>query len=154
GTGTSTPRRPDAAAPPSVDASAPSTPLPPDAASAPPPVPAAAAKPRGAIPPGSVARATADEYRRRARYPRSSQPLAQEDEDPVLRERTLSPVTMRGPHGEEPAITVMPAQVGFESPEPAVLLAYLTVGDRTAPAREVRGTVVTESQQPITELEY
>jgi hypothetical protein len=115
--------------------------------------PATAGGARGSIPPGGLARTTAAEYRRRARFPRSSQPLAEGD-DPIARERSLSPISARGPRGEEPTITVMPQQVGFQAPDAAVLYAYLSVGERTLPAREVRASVTTENLTPVAELEY
>ncbi len=100
----------------------------------------------------AVARSAAAEYRRRARYPRSSQPL--DGGDPLERDREVSRITQRGPNGEDPALTVYPLATGFEDPEPAVLYAYLAVaGTRTA-ARAIRGTILTDALQPIAEVEY
>lgn len=105
------------------------------------------------MPPGGLARATADDYRRRARYPRSSQPLAP-GEDPIVRDREISPITARGLHGDDPALTVFPLLPGFESPDPVVLLAYLTMGERRIAAREIRATLASEDLQPLAEVEY
>ena len=150
-------RRPAATASASATAPDPVAPPAPSAAPRLPGVPsgppAAAGGNRGSIPPGGLARATAEEYRRRARFPRSSQPLAEGD-DPIARERTISPISSRGPRGEEPTFTVMPQQVGFQAPDAAVLYAYLSVGERTLPAREVRASVTTENLTPVGEIEY
>jgi hypothetical protein len=133
----------------------------PTAASAPPtasrataPAPAAADRPRPTLAPGGIARAAAEDYRRRAKYPRWSYPLAAAEDDPIVRERVVHPVRSRGPRGEEPALTVYPALVGFEAPEPAVVHAFLTLGDRRVEARSVRATVVTDRLEPVAELEY
>jgi hypothetical protein len=138
----------------------------PAAAAAPPPAPsgsaatlalgitAAAGRPRPALPEGGLARTTAEDYRRRARYPRWSYPLVTVDDDPIVRERVVNPVSSRGPHGEEPSLTVYPALVGFESPDPAVVYAYLTLGDRKIEARSMRATVVTDRFETVGELEY
>jgi hypothetical protein len=100
------------------------------------------------LPPQALARTTAEEYRRRARYPRASHPLAP-DEDPIARDREVSPVTQRGPNGDDPALTVFPALAGFEDPEPAVLFAHLTIRNARIAAREMRGTVTTEKLEPL-----
>src|SRR5436190_4111175 len=51
----------------------------------------------------------AADYRRRARYPRSAQPLLPDDDDPIVRDREVSPVESRGRNGEEPTLRVFPA---------------------------------------------
>ena len=126
----------------------------------PPPPPGAAESaaagprpPRGALPSQAVANSAAEEYRRRARYPRATQPL-DDGPDPLQRDREVSPITQRGPHGEEPALTVYPLLTGFEDPDPAILYAYLSVEGTRIPARHIRGTIVTEDLQPIGEVEY
>jgi hypothetical protein len=68
------------------------------------------------LPPDALARGAAEEYRRRARYPRSSRPL-DDGPDPLERDREVSPITERGPSGEGPALTVYPLAAGFEDPE-------------------------------------
>jgi hypothetical protein len=104
--------------------------------------------------PASFASSAAEEYRRRARYPRASQPLTDDAPDPIARDREVTPVTSRGPGGAAPVLSVFPASTGFESPEPAVLYAELTVGHRRVRAREIRGTVVTEDLTPVGTVEY
>jgi hypothetical protein len=134
----------------------------PDPAPAPPPAPAAPAvfpSPSAArrelptLPPQALTRTTADDYRRRARYPRSSHPLAP-DEDPIARDRDVTPITEHGPNGRDPSLTVFPALPGFEDPEPVVLLAYLSIGDERIAAREMTGTVTTEALEPLGEVTY
>jgi hypothetical protein len=61
---------------------------------------------------------------------------------------------MRGPGGAEPTLTVFPQQAGFESPEPAVLHAFLSVRGRRVAARDVRAAVLTEDLRTLGELEY
>jgi Domain of unknown function (DUF4785) C-terminal domain len=127
----------------------------------PPPMPAPSAAPQAAgggpgpdaFAPEALARRAAAEYRRRARYPRSSRPL-DDGPDPLERDREVSRIAQRGPGGEEPALTVYPLAAGFEDPEPAVLYAYLSVDGRRIPARAIRGTIVTEDLAPIGEIEY
>jgi hypothetical protein len=51
-------------------------------------------------------------------------------------------------------LEVFPQQVGFESPEPVVLHAVLSVGGRPVRAREIRATVLTEQQESVATLEY
>jgi len=126
---------------------------PPPAAAAPTVVSAAPPRERPDLPAEGLAKAVADDYRRRARYPRSSQPL-EPGEDPIVRDREVTPVIAHGPGGEEPGLAVFPLRAGFESPEPAVLLAYLTVGGRRIAAREMRATVTTEDLSPIAALTY
>ncbi len=115
---------------------------------------AAATRRQPTLPEGGLARTAADDYRRRARYPRSSSPLATVEDDPILRERVVNPVRSRGPRNEDPSLTVYPARVGFESPEPAVVHAFLSMGDDRIEARSMRATVTTDQLEPVGELEY
>src|SRR5579862_4621683 len=108
---------------------------------------------RPTLPTDALARSAAADYRRRARYPRSSQPL-DGGADPLLRDRQVSRISQRGPGGEDPALTVYPLATGFEDPEPAVLYAYLAVDGTRIPARAIRGTILTDDLQPIAEVEY
>jgi len=121
--------------------------------SATPTAPGGASPPRAELPTDAVARNAAADYRRRARYPRSSQPL-DDGTDPIERDRQVSRITQRGPNGEDPTLTVYPLATGFEDPEPAVLYAYLTVDGTRVPARAIRGTILTEDRQPIADVEY
>jgi len=115
---------------------------------------AAATRQHPTLPQGGLAHAAADDYRRRARYPRSSSPLATIEDDPIVRERVVNPVRSRGPGNEEPSLTVYPARVGFESPEPAVVHAFLSMGDDRIEASSMRATVTTDQLEPVGELEY
>ncbi|HEY3190775.1 MAG TPA: choice-of-anchor X domain-containing protein, partial [Solirubrobacteraceae bacterium] len=113
--------------------------------------PAARARPRIPAPLGPRA---AEEYRRRARYPRSSQPLDPDGDDPIARDQEVTPVRGSGPNGADPTLVVFPARSNFEAPETAVLYATLMVGDHEVPAVDIRGTVVTEKLEPLGEVEY
>ncbi|GIW42616.1 MAG: hypothetical protein KatS3mg076_3193 [Candidatus Binatia bacterium] len=99
---------------------------------------------------GSV---VAREYRERAQYPPWSHPL-EEGEDPILRDREVSPVVAGGPEGEEPLLVAFPEKTSFEAPEPVLLYAYLTVEGGRVPAQEIRGTLLTETMQPLGEFRY
>ncbi len=103
-------------------------------------------KPRAVAAVGADAAA---EYRRRARYPRSAQPLLTNDADPIVRDREVSAVESRGRNGAEPTLRVFPAAMGFESPEPAVVYAELTMRGRPVSAKEIRGTLTTEELVPL-----
>jgi hypothetical protein len=96
----------------------------------------------------------AAEYRRRARYPRSAQPLLPDDVDPIVRDREVSAVESRGRNGAEPTLRVFPAAMGFESPEPAVVYAELTTRGRPVSAREIRGTLMTERLEPLGDVAF
>src|SRR5262245_30410158 len=115
--------------------------------------PGTPARPRPALPPGGVGRLAADDYRRRARYPHSSEPLVA-GPDPIEQERQVTPITQRGPQGEDPSLTVFPAESGFESPEPAVMYAYLSINGGRVPAAQMYGTLLTEDLQPVGTLQY
>jgi len=114
---------------------------------------AAGGPPRPALATDAIARSAAADYRRRARYPRSSQPL-DGGADPLLRDREVSRITQPGPGGAGPALTVYPLATGFEDPEPAVLYAYLAVDGTRIAAGTIRGTILTDALQPIAEVEY
>lgn len=101
-----------------------------------------------------LAKQAAAEYRRRARYPRSAQPLAPGEPDPIVRDREITPVEQRGPGGSEPALVVQPAQASFEAPEPAVLYAHLAVRGTPVAAREITATLLTEALVPIGTIAY
>jgi len=155
---------PPAAAPSPADApdapAAEAAPVPAAAADTARPSPALPAEPEAPLPitrarvATPLGRRTAEEYRRQARYPPSSQPLDDAADDPIARDREVSAITARGPNGEEPTLHVFPARSNFEAPEPAVLYARLTVRNRPVAAREIRGTVTTEALAPLGEIEY
>jgi hypothetical protein len=97
----------------------------------------------------AIGQQAAAEYRRRARYPRSAQPLLTDEADPIVRDREVSPVESRGRNGVEPILRVFPAAMSFESPEPAVVFAELTMRGRPVAAREIHGTLTTESLEQL-----
>jgi len=96
----------------------------------------------------------AAEYRRRARYPRSAQPLAPDEADPIVRDREISAVESRGRNGAEPVLRVFPAAMGFEAPEPALVFAELTTRGRPVAPREIRGTLTTETLEPLADVAF
>jgi hypothetical protein len=140
---------------------APAPPVPAPVADTSMPSPALPDEPEAPVPigrPGRIAtplgRRTADEYRRQARYPRSSQPLDDAADDPIVRDREVSAITARGPNGEEPTLHVFPARSNFEAPETVVLYARLTARNLPVGAREIRGTLLTEALAPLGDVEY
>lgn len=131
----------------------PPTSAPTPAAVTPPPPGGGSASGLDPLQPDALVASASAEYRRRARYPRSSHPL-DDGPDPLERDREVSRVTQRGQSGEDPALTVYPSATGFEDPEPAMLHAYLTNGGRRIRARTIRATITTEDLQPIGAVEY
>ena len=101
-----------------------------------------------------LARQAADDYRRRARFPRWSHPLAADAPDPILRDREVTPVSATGPEGAEPTLTVFPAQLSFEAPEPVVVHAFLSIGGVPIPALEITGALLTEDLQQLGSFAY
>ena len=82
---------------------------------------------------------TADDYVRRARFPRSSQPI-EDGVDPIARDREVTRGKSVGPEGTNPTLVVWPERTGFEAPSPIVHLRLprprraqgRAEGDRTA----------------------
>jgi hypothetical protein len=91
-----------------------------------------------------LAQVTAENYKEQARYPASSAPLT-DGVDPVLRDWTVSPSRTRGPEGEEPSLTIYPAAVSFEAPEPVVLHAFLSESGSRRAAEVLDGTITGEN---------
>jgi len=110
------------------------------------------ARPRAV--PTSLAGKAASDYRERARLPRWTQPLRADEADPIAREREVTPISAAGPQGAEPLLTVFPASVSFEVPDPVIVYAYLSIAGTPAPAQEIRGTVLTETLAPLGEFAY
>jgi len=130
------------------------------------PAPGQAAAPRPELPssaripgrpagvaPALAAQAAAD-YRRRARYPRSSAPLRSGEPDPIAGEREVTPIRGRGPGGEEPVLVIFPARSSFTEPEPVVLHAYLARGDDPVAALEITAEVLTEDGRVLGALTF
>jgi hypothetical protein len=82
----------------------------------------------------------AEDYRRRARFPRSSHPI-EDGVDPIARDREVSPGRSMGPEGRDPTLVVYPARATFEAPQPAVVHAYLVQDGEKVEAGEIRGEV-------------
>jgi hypothetical protein len=101
----------------------------------------------------SLAANAAQDYRDRAQYPRWSQPLAP-GEDPILRDREVSPVSARGPRDDGAVLTVLPDQIAFEAPDAILLYAYLTANGERIGARSIGGEIVTESLTPLVPLTF
>ena len=102
----------------------------------------------------ALARQAADDYRARAQYPPWSHPFNEEGEDPILRDRLVSPVIAAGPEGEEPTLVVFPDQVSFEAPDAVLLYAYLSVNQARVPAAAISGAITSEDLQPLAALTY
>src|SRR5262245_2437159 len=102
----------------------------------------------------SLGRQAASEYRRLAQYPPWSRPFNEEGEDPILRDRMVSPVSSAGPNGEQPILVVFPDQVSFEAPDPVLLYAYLTVDGNRVAAASISGTIMSETLQPLASFAY
>lgn len=101
--------------------------------------------------PLSFARTTAAEYRKRARYPRWSQPIEGLD-DPLLLDQQAVPATSTA--GDEPTLTAFAAQQSFESPEAVTLYAQLSNGGTRVASHSVRGTVLDDQQQTVCQIVY
>jgi hypothetical protein len=102
----------------------------------------------------SLGRQAANEYRRLAQYPPWSRPFNEEGEDPILRDRAVSPISAAGPNGEQPILVVFPDQVSFEAPDAVLLYAFLSVDGSRVPAASISGTIMSESLQPLATLAY
>ncbi len=110
--------------------------------------------PAGMIPEvASVAGSTADDYERRARFPRASQPITDEV-DPIIRDREVTRGKSAGPEGSNPTLVVWPERTGFEAPSPIVLHAYLVHGERRVDPRELRGEIRTQQGGILAALDF
>jgi hypothetical protein len=96
----------------------------------------------------------AEEYRRQAQFPPWSRPLADEGEDPILRDREVSLISAAGPEGAEPILTVFPDQVGFEAPDPVTLYAFLSIAGSRIPAARITSVITGENLAPLVSLLY
>jgi hypothetical protein len=120
-----------------------------------PPATVAADDPIGGLPQVvALAKQAAGTYRDLAQYPPWSRPFNEEGEDPILRDRLVSPITGAGPEGREPILVVFPDQVSFEVPDPVLLYAYLTVDESRVPASSISGAITAENLQPLVPLTY
>lgn len=94
-----------------------------------------------------------EDYKKRAAYPPESKPVMQE-QDPLLSDREVSPISAGGPDGEDPVLTVFPDQISFEAEETPKIYAHLTVAGEKVAAREITGTVFTQEMVPVGELGF
>ena len=72
----------------------------------------------------------------------------------MLRSREVSRNAFPGPGGQEPSLTVYPAEVSFERPDPIVIYAYLTFNGERIPPQEITGDVADQSGHPLAALEW
>ncbi len=101
----------------------------------------------------SLADATAEDYRRRARFPRSSQPIT-DDVDPIERDREVTHGRSMGPGQSDPTLVTYPARVTFEAPSPVTIYAYLVQNDAKVDARAIRGMVRNAEGVQLAALEF
>ncbi|MEO6026286.1 MAG: hypothetical protein ABIR79_05410 [Candidatus Binatia bacterium] len=110
--------------------------------------------PMGIIPEmGSVSTKTADDYVKRARFPRSSQPIA-DGVDPIARDREVTRGKSAGPEGTNPTLVVWPQRTGFEAPSPIVLHAYLVHDKRKVDPTEITGEIRTQQGGVLAALDF
>lgn len=102
----------------------------------------------------ALGKQASEEYRRLSQYPPWSRPFNEEGEDPILRDRTVSPILGAGPNGEDPTLVVFPERTSFETPNPVLLYAYLSVDGTRVAAGSITGTIMSEDLQPLAELTY
>lgn len=99
---------------------------------------------------GWLARETARDYRKAARYPEWSRALAAGAEDPLRAKRVPDKITVRGPEGEGPALTVWSKQVSYEVGSPVYFFATAEGGAPLA----VTGEVVSAAGEPVGALAF
>ncbi|MEB2286428.1 MAG: hypothetical protein B6D46_14665 [Polyangiaceae bacterium UTPRO1] len=155
--------RPQAAVAPAPVAMAAPDPTPLEAAAAPSPSPSVVRRtvrteteiaPAGMVPEvGTLAGATADDYERRARFPRSSQPI-DDGIDPIVRDREVTPGKSVGPEGTRPTLVVWPEKTSFEAPGPIVVHAYLVNQDRKVDPRALHGEIRTQQGGTLAALDF
>lgn len=101
----------------------------------------------------SITTRTAADYRQRARFPRSSQPIV-DGVDPIARDREVTRGKSLGPEGTNPTLVVWPERTGFEAPSPIVLHAYLVHDERKVDPRAIRGEVRTQQGGVLAALDF
>lgn len=110
--------------------------------------------PAGMLPEvGSLSATTARDYRHRARFPRSSQPI-EDGVDPVARDREVTRGKSVGPEGTNPTLVVWPERTGFEAPNPIVIHAYLVRDERKVDPKEIRGEILTQQGGALSGLDF
>ncbi len=110
--------------------------------------------PAGVVPEvGAIAGKTADDYVRRARFPRASQPI-EDGVDPIVRDREVTRGKSMGPEGSNPTLVVWPERTGFEAPQPIVLHAYLVHDERRVDPRDLQGEIRTQQGGVLAALDF
>jgi hypothetical protein len=101
----------------------------------------------------SIANATAEDYRRRARFPRWSQPI-EDGIDPIARDHEITHDRSLGPEGRDPTLVTFPARTSFEAPNPIFLYAYLVQDEHKVDARSIRGEVRNQQGAPLAAVDF
>ena len=101
----------------------------------------------------SITASAAEDYRRRARFPRSSQPI-EDGVDPIQRDREVTRGKSAGPEGTNPTLVVWPERTGFEAPSPIVIFAYLVHDDRKVEPKGISGEVRTQQGGVLAALAF
>ncbi len=110
--------------------------------------------PAGMLPEvGSISASTARDYRHRARFPRSSQPI-EDGVDPVARDREVTRGKSVGPEGTDPTLVVWPERTGFEAPDAIVIFAYLIRDERKVDPKTLRGEIRTQQGGVLAALDF
>jgi hypothetical protein len=110
--------------------------------------------PMGVMPEvSSVSTKTAEDYERRARFPRSSQPI-EDGVDPIARDREVTRGKSMGPEGTNPTLVVWPERTGFEAPSPIVIFAYLVRDERKVDPTDIVGEIRTQQGGVLAALEF
>jgi hypothetical protein len=110
--------------------------------------------PMGVVPEvASLSGTTADDYERRARFPRSSQPI-EDRVDPIARDREVTRGKSVGPEGTNPTLVVWPERTGFEAPSPIVVFAYLVRDERKVDPTDVLGEIRTQQGGVLASLDF
>jgi hypothetical protein len=101
----------------------------------------------------SLTASTAEDYRRRARFPRSSQPI-EDGVDPIMRDREVTRGKSVGPEGTNPTLIVWPERTGFEAPSAIVLFAYLVHDERKVEPTSLTGEIRTQQGGILAALDF
>jgi hypothetical protein len=110
--------------------------------------------PMGVLPEvASLNGTTAADYERRARFPRSSQPI-EDGVDPIARDRQVTRGKSMGPEGTNPTLVVWPARTGFEAPSPIVVYAYLVHDERKVDPTDIVGEIRTQHGGVLASLDF
>jgi hypothetical protein len=101
----------------------------------------------------SITAGAADDYRRRARFPRSSQPI-EDGVDPIQRDREVTRGKSVGPEGTNPTLVLWPERTGFEAPSPIVIFACLVHDEHKVEPKTMRGEIRTQQGGVLAALAF